>query len=88
MDVGKVHCPSTNTNASACYGVADKDKYSVMGQGMQLRDAHAASWRQALIEISGKGNILLNTDWSPKRKRHYPRTQSEVNSNSLITSRS
>lgn len=87
VDVGKVHCPPTNTNASACYGVADQDKYSVMGQGMQLRDTHASPWRQALIEISGKGNILVNTDWGPKRVRHYPRTQLELTSNLLITSR-
>ena len=88
VDVGKAHCPPTNTNAAACYGVADSDKYSVMGQGMQLRDIHASPWRQALTEISGKGNILTSTDWSPKRVRHYPRTQSEVTSKLLITSRS
>ena len=87
VDVGKPHCPPTNTNASACYGVADKDKYSVMGQGMQLLDTHAAPWRKALIEISGKGNILTTTDWSSKRKRHYPRTLAEVGSNAMITSK-
>ncbi|MHC4270114.1 MAG: hypothetical protein ACYSTS_16850 [Planctomycetota bacterium] len=49
VDVGKPHClPSTNTNASACYGVADADKISVMGSGMKLRIENAYPWREVL----------------------------------------
>lgn len=49
VDVGKPHClPSGNTNASACYGVADEDKLAVMGGGMQLRAENAYPWREAI----------------------------------------
>jgi hypothetical protein len=49
VDVGKAHCPTSgNTNASACYGVADPDMVSVMGSGMELRLEHAYPWREAL----------------------------------------
>jgi len=49
VDVGKPHCPTTgDTNASACYGVADNDMTSVMGDGMQLRTEHAYPWRESL----------------------------------------
>ena len=49
VDVGKPHCPASgNTNASACYGVADDDKVSVMGSGMQLRIENAYPWRESL----------------------------------------
>jgi hypothetical protein len=49
VDVGKPHClPSGDTNASACYGVGDADKLSVMGSGMQLRIENAYPWREAL----------------------------------------
>jgi len=49
VDVGKPHCPPTgNTNASACYGVADDDMVSVMGGGMQLRIENAYPWRESL----------------------------------------
>ena len=49
VDVGKPHCPATgDTNASACYGVADDDMQSVMGSGMQLRIEHAYPWRESL----------------------------------------
>ncbi|HSX50866.1 MAG TPA: hypothetical protein VLF09_07925 [Cellvibrio sp.] len=85
VDVGKSHCPPSNTNSSACYGVADTDKYAVMGQGMQLRDSNANPWRQAMIDIFVKGNINLPSDWTPKQTRHYPRTLAEVTSKTLIT---
>ena len=85
VDVGKSHCPSSNTNASACYGVLDKDKYSVMGQGMKLSSRNANPWRTALIELLAKGNLLMPNDWAPKLHRHYPRTTSEVASNLKIT---
>ena len=85
VDVGKPHCPPANTNASACYGVTDRDKYSVMGQGMQLRDSHVNPWRQAIIDILNKGSIHISKDWQPKRIRHYPRTLPEVATNALIT---
>ena len=49
VDVGKPHClASGDTNASACYGVADQDMVSVMGAGMQLRLEHAYPWRESL----------------------------------------
>lgn len=49
VDEGKSHCPVLgNTNAGACYGIADNDKYSVMGQGMQLRPEHASPWILAI----------------------------------------
>ena len=52
VDIGKAHCPATgDTNAAACYGVADFDKNSVMGQGMQLRDAHAQPWMTAFEQF-------------------------------------
>jgi hypothetical protein len=49
VDVGKPHClPSTDTNASACYGIADNDMKAVMGSGMELREENAFPWREAL----------------------------------------
>ncbi len=101
VDIGKSHCPATgNTNASACYGVADADKNSVMGQGMQLRNEHAAPWKTALSEIM-KGE-KASTLYTPpllvvaknlfklvevKQVRHYPRTTDEFEKGTLITSR-
>ncbi|WLQ15795.1 hypothetical protein O5O45_07700 [Hahella aquimaris] len=86
VDIGKKHCPSSgNTNLGPCYGVADTDKYSVMGQGMELRDRHANPWRRAIIDFTKKGNMTNAADWAPKRKRHYPRTLPEAASNAHIT---
>lgn len=49
VDVGKAHCTAeSDTNASKCYGVADSDKRSVMGSGMELRAEQAMPWRIAL----------------------------------------
>jgi len=49
VDVGKPHCPAAgDTNASACYGIADNDIMSVMGSGMQLRLENAYPWRESL----------------------------------------
>lgn len=49
VDVGKPHClPTGNTNASACYGIADNDVRAVMGSGMELREENAYPWREAL----------------------------------------
>ncbi|VAW79395.1 hypothetical protein MNBD_GAMMA15-1258 [hydrothermal vent metagenome] len=88
VDIGKPHCPSTgNTNSAPCYGVADTDKLSVMGQGMQLRAQHANPWRRAMKKITGKGNIGSQLDWSPRKTRHYPRTKAEVAANQHVTSR-
>lgn len=82
VDIGKTHCPASgNTNAGPCYGVADSDKYSVMGQGMQLRLVQANPWRKAMKQLSGKGTVsarTVGTDWSAKTKRHYPRTLPEA----------
>jgi len=86
VDVGKRHCLAAgNTNEAPCYGVTDRDKNSVMGQGMQLRDEHANPWRRAIACISGKGNAITKTDWRAKSIRHYPRTFSEVIANASTT---
>lgn len=78
VDVGKAHCPSTgNTNKSPCYGVADVDKNSVMGEGMELRPKHGNPWRKSMVQLSGRGNARGTTDWQAKLKRHYPRTMAE-----------
>ena len=88
VDIGKPHCPVTgNTNASACYGIADPDKRSVMGEGMQLRLEHAEPWRRAMRTLTGKGSSIGGNDWVPKRDRHYPRTLAEVAANKHITHR-
>jgi predicted metal-dependent phosphotriesterase family hydrolase len=88
VDVGKPHCPADqNTNAAACYGVADVDKNSVMGSGMQLRVDHAMPWRKAIVQLLGKGNLLLANRLAPKLKRHYPRKPEEVAGNAAITTR-
>ncbi|VUD62370.1 hypothetical protein TDB9533_03027 [Thalassocella blandensis] len=86
VDIGKPHCPpGGNTNLGPCYGVLDKDKNSVMGQGMQLRDKHANPWRTAIIEFTKKGNAAKASDWAPKTSRHYPRTPAEVAAKTSIT---
>jgi hypothetical protein len=49
VDVGKPHCPASgDTNASACYGIADNDMRAVMGGGMELRIENAYPWRESL----------------------------------------
>ncbi len=49
VDVGKPHCPASgDTNAGACYGIADNDMTSVMGSGMTRRLEHAYPWRESL----------------------------------------
>lgn len=106
VDIGKVHCPATDTNTSACYGIADADKYSVMGQGMQLRAGHADPWVSAIKEfvkleptstvytipptsLSRMSARAIATlfPFAIKMNRHYPRTPTELESGSMITSR-
>ena len=88
VDIGKAHCPpGGDTNASNCYGVADVDKYSVMGQGMQLRLTHAVPWRKAMVALASKGNVLTATDWEAKMQRIYPRIPAEVATNAMLTHR-
>ncbi len=88
VDIGKAHCPpGGDTNASACYGVADVDKLSVMGQGMELRSDHAMPWRKGIIQLLGVGHAASKTDWEAKRLQHYPRTSAEVLSHAAITVR-
>ncbi|MGL6208457.1 MAG: hypothetical protein ACRC14_01345, partial [Paracoccaceae bacterium] len=49
VDVGKAHCKAdSDTNATKCYGITDRDKNSVMGSGMGLREEQAMPWRVAL----------------------------------------
>ena len=88
VDIGKPHCLATgDTNAASCYGVADADKQSVMGQGMQLRTSHADPWRKAVISLSSKGSLATAADWAAKTVRHYPRLPAEVAANLAITTR-
>lgn len=86
VDIGKAHCPATsNTNADKCYGVADIDKNSVMGQGMQLRGAHAQPWFDALkqfIKAESPSKVYkpepkFLTRVSPAMRPHYPRSVAE-----------
>ena len=88
VDQGKPHCPVTgNTNARACYGVADVDKVSVMGEGMQLRPAFANPWRRAVARLTGKGTAGAPADWIPRTERQYPRTAEDVRLGRNITVR-
>ncbi|MEY4589821.1 MAG: hypothetical protein RL497_1897 [Pseudomonadota bacterium] len=88
VDEGKPHCPTAgNTNISACYGITDKDKNSVMGGGMKLLPEHAIPWRRAMINFTGKGLIATVADWEAKMQRHYPRTEAEIKANKAILSR-
>jgi hypothetical protein len=101
VDIGKPHCPATgNTNASACYGVADADKNSVMGEGMQLRLSHAAPWLSAMKQFLKTAHasplytppVLVRKvhaahPFVAKRVRQYPRTPDEYENNKLIISK-
>lgn len=88
VDVGKTHCPpGPGTNASACYGIKDVDKYSVMGQGMALRRVQAMPWRKAMVAMSGKGRVLTPGDWQAKLQRIYPRLPAEAAANAMLTHR-
>lgn len=74
VDEGKAHCPAGgNTNAAACYGVADPDRRSVMGSGMVLTTASAMPWRRAMVKITGRGNEASADDWKAATTRLYPR---------------
>jgi hypothetical protein len=86
VDVGKAHCPTTgNTNAGACYGVADADMHDVMGNGMTRRAWQAKPWRDAMVRITGAGSVSTEGDWKAELQRHYPRTMDEVKANAKIT---
>lgn len=62
VDVGKAHCTKdSDTNATRCYGVADTDKRSVMGSGMELREEQAMPWRVALRAFALE-EALMNVD--------------------------
>lgn len=88
IDVGKAHCPATgNTNASACYGVADSDKRTVMGDGMTLRTSFATPWRRAVVQLTGEGHVATGNDWKARMRRQYPRTPGEALAHMEITSR-
>jgi hypothetical protein len=101
VDIGKPHCPATsNTNASACYGVADQDKYAVMGGGMQIRNSNAEPWRSALMKLIAKhpaSTVYTPTAaivaaatkkygiLAPKRTRHYPMSKTQYEQGKLVT---
>ncbi|WP_332681881.1 hypothetical protein [Bosea sp. (in: a-proteobacteria)] len=88
VDVGKAHCPpGGDTNGATCYGVADADKNSVMGQGMQLRTTQAMPWRKAIIAIATQGAALTLTDWEARLQRLYPRNPAEIAAGRLVTTR-
>jgi len=85
VDVGKPHCPkNSNTNAAACYGIADHDMHSVMGSGMGLRLECANPWRHAAVLLTQKGNADSLTDWKAELKRHYPRNTDEITANRVV----
>lgn len=63
VDVGKPHCPPSNTNAFACYGVDDVDVAAVMGAGMTLRTENARPWREMMIRMTGRGSLTHPHDW-------------------------
>ncbi|MDT8857626.1 hypothetical protein RNZ50_21790 [Paracoccaceae bacterium Fryx2] len=70
VDEGKAHCPTTgNTNASACYGVADDDKNSVMGSGMTRRLEHAEPWRTVIRSFAVEEVLLLK---KPAKSLYLP----------------
>ena len=88
IDIGKPHCPAAgDTNAAACYGVADDDKKSVMGEGMALRRIFANPWRRAAVKLTGKGNAASAADWASRMHRFYPRTPREVVAGREVTVR-
>jgi hypothetical protein len=88
VDVGKAHCPAAgDTNAGVCYGVADRDKQAVMGDGMALRAAFATPWRRAAILLTGKGHIAGHHDWQARLQQIYPRTSAEVAAGRTVTVR-
>jgi hypothetical protein len=88
VDEGQPHCPiGGNTNAAACYGIADDDMRNVMGSGMALTADLAKPWRRAMVQLTGRGNADTPTDWQSKLNRHYPRTSAEITANRSITSR-
>jgi hypothetical protein len=75
VDVGKPHClPAADTNASACYGIADVDKVSVMGSGMTLRIENVFPWRQALRTFASQQAIASINPFStpPTSKFSFP----------------
>lgn len=82
VDIGKPHCPvSGDTNARACYGVADVDKNSVMGGGIRLRDEHAMPWRRAIIQLTGVGSAAsargLGANAHPDLSKNSRRSRSQ-----------
>lgn len=88
VDVGQSHCRSSgNTNTSACYGVSDWSKKSVMGQGMVLRPKFSLPWRRAIILLSGKGKTRKKKEWQAVMTKEYPRTESEFRTKKHIIKR-
>ena len=72
VDEGKSHCPlSGDTNAAACYGVADDDVRTVMGAGMSLNTLFATPWQRAMVHLTGQGS-LLTSDWEASMRRRLP----------------
>ncbi len=97
VDIGKAHCPSTNTNSRECYGITDESKYSIMGAGPLARDSNAAPWLKAMEKFDKdlyiskiymppkKRFSIPQKNWIIKRKRIYPATSAEYESFQIIT---
>jgi hypothetical protein len=101
VDIGKPHCPVTsNTNEAQCYGIADHDKNSVMGQGMQARPEHAQPWQQAIRGFARlfpasphyvpSPQIITRVtarygSLTPKSRRHYPMAKEQYEQGRLVT---
>jgi hypothetical protein len=67
VDIGKAHCPTTNTNDGPCYGKSDESKNSIMGAGMKIRDSNSAPWITAIEKF--KNDIYANKIYTPPKKR-------------------
>ena len=86
IDHGEATCPIGDSgNANPCYGDTDDDRHTLMGSAMNVHEKFADPWRRAAVKLTGKGAVGTATDWQAKLKRHYPRTQEEVDRDAQIT---
>lgn len=71
--IGSAGCPATgDTNISACYGVTDQDKNSVMGGGMRLDVVHAAPWITAFNDLAAAQSAMSLFRLSPSLPVYSP----------------
>ncbi|MBD8546287.1 hypothetical protein [Sphingomonas sp. CFBP 8760] len=92
--IGQPGCPpSGDTNISACYGVTDADKNSVMGGGMRRDKVHGKAWNDAFEAFVGEQpRSALYTPPPAKVRpamvtmnRIYPRTIAEFEAGAVLT---